>query len=75
MTSYPVLNDATRDARIVGYATTPDEAAGIYMAAIRAEMDPEDYAGIIPPTFAHRQPATLAPELRADCPAGAFEPV
>jgi len=62
-----VLDDCTRDADVIGYATTADEAAEVFMAYMRDRMNAEDFAALSRPAFAYRMTTSAA--------SPAFEPL
>lgn len=70
----PVLDDATRDAHVIGYAETAEEAGEVFKAYMAERMEPEDLAELAVPAFYRRSVESLSPELRDDCRDGAFEP-
>lgn len=70
----PVLDDATRDAHVIGYAATVEEAAEVFKGYMAERMEPEDFAEMVTPAFYLRGVESLSPELRDECRSGAFEP-
>jgi len=63
----PVLDDCTKDAYVIGYASSEAEAADVYMSYMRDRMDSDDFATLERPAFAYRS------ETSATSPA--YEPV
>lgn len=54
MTKLPVLDDCTRDANVIGYASSEAEAAEVFMSYHRERMDADDFAELAKPAFAYR---------------------
>lgn len=63
----PVLDDCTKDAHVIGYASSEAEAADVYMSYMRDRMDPDDFATLERPAFAYRSETSVA--------SPAYEPV
>lgn len=59
MTKIAVLDDNIRDANVIGYAGSADEAADVYMAYMQERMDAEDFAELKRPVFYHRSETSV----------------
>lgn len=76
MTTFPVLDDNTKDAWIIGEASSAAEAAQVYATEIGKDLSPAERAEVVYPTMlVYRMPESLAKNIAADCPNGAWEPV
>jgi len=62
-----VLDDCTRTANVIGYASTEEEAAEIFMRYMKERMDDDDFANLQRPQFAYRSETSVA--------SPAFEPI
>lgn len=67
--TYPVLDDNTRDAFVIGHAADNDEAAAVWREYYRSRMDYEDWSALKVPSFALRHTETVV------SPEPAFEPI
>jgi hypothetical protein len=74
MTAYPVLDDCTNTAEVIGFAKSAEEAMAIYSAKMIENLG-EDHGLTEPAMFAYRHPSSLSSKVAEDCPNGAFEPV
>jgi len=54
MTKIAVLDDNTRAAFVIGYATTAEEAAEVFKAYMSERMDAEAFAELEIPAFYYR---------------------
>lgn len=66
-TKIAVLDDCTRDANVIGYAASTDEAAAVFMAYMQDRMDADDFAALTRPAFAYRSETSVT--------SPAFEPL
>jgi hypothetical protein len=55
-----VLDDCTRTSSVIGYASTPEEAADVFMAYMRDRMEADDFATLGRPTFVWRRETSAA---------------
>lgn len=60
MAQVAVLDDNTRDANVIGYASNQAEAADVYRAYCAERMDADDLADLTIPTFAYRTTTSVA---------------
>lgn len=67
MAMIAVLDDNTKDADVIGYANNEAEAANVFMAYVKARMDPEDFEEMERPAFVFRSETSVA--------SPAFEPL
>lgn len=67
MNKIAVLDDNTRDAFVIGYAETKQEAAEVFKSYMAERMEPEDFAELQIPDFAYRMETSVA--------SPAFEPL
>lgn len=54
-----VLDDDTRDANVIGYATSEGEAADVFMAYMKDRMDADDFAALKRPDFYYRSETSV----------------
>lgn len=66
-TKIAVLDDNTRDANVIGYATDEQEAAMIFAAYMQERMEADDFAALTIPAFAYRMDTSVV--------SPAFEPL
>jgi hypothetical protein len=62
-----VLDDCTNTADVIGYASTEDQAADVFMAYMKERMSTEDFAELARPAFYYRDQTSVA--------SPAFEPM
>ena len=62
-----VLDDNTRDAFVIGHASTVEEAADVFMAYMADHMDAADFAELQRPQFVRRMTTSVV--------SPAFEPL
>jgi len=62
-----VLDDSTKTAYVIGFASTAEQAADIFMAYFKDRMNAEDFAELKCPQFAYRMSTSVA--------SPAFEPL
>lgn len=55
-----VLDDATRNAFVIGYAETAEEAADVFKAYMADRMEAEDFAELEIPHFYYRSETSVA---------------
>lgn len=59
MTTIAVLDDNTRDANVIGYASNEVEAAEVYRSYHAERMTADEIEDLIIPTFAYRSDTSV----------------